>query len=360
MAQGGDPQNNRHRRLGASRHRRRDSAACSHLRGAVGMARAAGSEQRQQPVLHHVRAAPAAWTAAIPSSAGWSAACNFVDAIERGEPPVAAEPDPPRPPRLGQCAADDRRADPAPRRRGCVGRRRAGACAAPARASAPPARAAAAAAADRRARAGRAEGAHAGRRAALGQRERVRSLFDFEPARPTGSRWRPASPRDSARLLRGRGGAHLRTMRCGICRACCGAATCLVFNDTRVIPAQLEGRAARRGSARPCTSARARATGAPSSATPRGCAKATGSTSARASPRSATRARRGRLLPADASRARSRSSCCSSAPGGCRCRPISPAGARPTRATATIIRPCSRARKARSPRRPPRSISRRR
>ena len=62
----------------------------------------------------------------------------------------------------------------------------------------------------------------------------------------------------------------------------------LVFNDTKVIPAQLEGRRGearigatlhkREGAARP---------GAPSSATPGVCARATGSTSATASPRSA-------------------------------------------------------------------------
>lgn len=65
-------------------------------------------------------------------------------------------------------------------------------------------------------------------------------LFDFELP-PERIALRPASPRDSARLLAVRGGAisdHVvaelpRLLRAG---------DMLVFNDTRVIPAQLEGR----------------------------------------------------------------------------------------------------------------------
>ena len=71
-------------------------------------------------------------------------------------------------------------------------------------------------------------------------RNKVRvDLFDFELP-PERIALRPASPRDAARLLALRGGAlsdHIvsdlpRLLRAG---------DCLVFNDTRVIPAQLEG-----------------------------------------------------------------------------------------------------------------------
>ena len=71
-------------------------------------------------------------------------------------------------------------------------------------------------------------------------------LFDFELP-PENIALRPASPRDSARLLLvpGVGGFadHVVTDLPGLLRA----GDCLVFNDTRVIPAQLEGR---RGEAR--------------------------------------------------------------------------------------------------------------
>ena len=64
-------------------------------------------------------------------------------------------------------------------------------------------------------------------------------LFDFElPAERIALR--PASPRDSARMLVLEGDAmrdaHVRDLP-GLLRA----GDCLVFNDTRVIPAQLEG-----------------------------------------------------------------------------------------------------------------------
>jgi S-adenosylmethionine:tRNA ribosyltransferase-isomerase len=71
-------------------------------------------------------------------------------------------------------------------------------------------------------------------------------LFDFALP-PERIALRPASPRDSARLLLvdGRGGMADRGVMDlpGLLRA----GDCLVFNDTRVIPAQLEGR---RGEAR--------------------------------------------------------------------------------------------------------------
>lgn len=71
-------------------------------------------------------------------------------------------------------------------------------------------------------------------------------LFDFDLP-PEHIALRPAEPRDSARmlLLDDRGGMadrHVHDLP-----ACLRAGDCLVFNDTRVIPAQLEGR---RGEAR--------------------------------------------------------------------------------------------------------------
>ena len=70
-------------------------------------------------------------------------------------------------------------------------------------------------------------------------------LFDFDLP-PDRIALRPASPRDSARLLLARGDRladHIVTDLPGLLRA----GDTLVFNDTRVIPAQLEGR---RGEAR--------------------------------------------------------------------------------------------------------------
>lgn len=64
-------------------------------------------------------------------------------------------------------------------------------------------------------------------------------LFDFDLP-PDRIALRPASPRDSARLLRVAGGAladHVVSDLPGLLRA----GDVLVFNDTRVIPAQLEG-----------------------------------------------------------------------------------------------------------------------
>lgn len=70
-------------------------------------------------------------------------------------------------------------------------------------------------------------------------------LFDFDLP-PDRIALRPASPRDSARMLRV-DGAAIRD--CGVTDlpAMLRTGDCLVFNDTRVIPAQLEGR---RGGAR--------------------------------------------------------------------------------------------------------------
>ncbi len=71
-------------------------------------------------------------------------------------------------------------------------------------------------------------------------------LFDFElPAENIALR--PASPRDSARLLLVPGAGGLADHVVTDLPALLRAGDCLVFNDTRVIPAQLEGR---RGDAR--------------------------------------------------------------------------------------------------------------
>ncbi len=65
-------------------------------------------------------------------------------------------------------------------------------------------------------------------------------LFDFELP-PERIALRPASPRDSARLLV-LDGAETRDLRVSDLPCQLRAGDCLVFNDTRVIPAQLEGR----------------------------------------------------------------------------------------------------------------------
>jgi S-adenosylmethionine:tRNA ribosyltransferase-isomerase len=70
-------------------------------------------------------------------------------------------------------------------------------------------------------------------------------LFDFELP-PERIALRPAAPRDSARLLL-LDGAETRDMHVGDLPQLLRAGDCLVFNDTRVIPAQLEGK---RGDAR--------------------------------------------------------------------------------------------------------------
>jgi len=70
-------------------------------------------------------------------------------------------------------------------------------------------------------------------------------LFDFDLP-PESIALRPADPRDSARMLVVRG-AEMADQRMGDLPGALRAGDCLVFNDTRVIPAQLEGR---RGEAR--------------------------------------------------------------------------------------------------------------
>ena len=66
-------------------------------------------------------------------------------------------------------------------------------------------------------------------------------LFDFDLPQERIA-LRPARPRDSARLLLVEGGGHLRPSGARPAGICCGRGDVLVFNDTKVIPAQLEGR----------------------------------------------------------------------------------------------------------------------
>lgn len=66
-------------------------------------------------------------------------------------------------------------------------------------------------------------------------------LFDFDLP-PERIALRPASPRDSARLLLIEGGGRTEDLTVTDLPQLLRAGDCLVFNDTRVIPAQLEGR----------------------------------------------------------------------------------------------------------------------
>ena len=66
-------------------------------------------------------------------------------------------------------------------------------------------------------------------------------LFDFDLPEERIA-LRPAEPRDAARLLVVRPGDGARgPHRSATCRRCSTRATLLVFNDTKVIPAQLAG-----------------------------------------------------------------------------------------------------------------------
>ena len=71
-------------------------------------------------------------------------------------------------------------------------------------------------------------------------------LFDFDLP-PDNIALRPASPRDSARLLAAAGPSGIEDRTVRDLPSLLRAGDMLVFNDTRVIPAQLEGR---RGEAR--------------------------------------------------------------------------------------------------------------
>ena len=129
----------------------------------------------------------------------------------------------------------------------------------------------------------------------------------------------------------------------------------LVFNDTKVIPARLEGRRGEPGSGRRCSSATAcggggrRASLALREGRPIAFGAGRLGDRAEAQPRAADaarlRRRRAGRDPARGSR------------WGCRCRPTSPARAADEAERGTTTRPCSRERTARWPRRPRRCIS---
>ena len=191
-----------------------------------------------------------------------------------------------------------------------------------------------------------------------GRRIEVRmnvDLFDFDLP-PERIALAPRSPARCGADAGGRWRCRSRDRLVGDLPSELRAGDLLVFNDTRVIPAQLEGK---RGDA---------AIGAT-------LHKREGPRRWRAFVRNARRLRDGDTIDFGAASARprriaartaasrsispatSRSNCCSNAAGGCRCRRISPRSARPMRATPTIIRRCSPTSPARSPRRPPRCIS---
>jgi S-adenosylmethionine:tRNA ribosyltransferase-isomerase len=67
------------------------------------------------------------------------------------------------------------------------------------------------------------------------------SLFDFDLPEELIA-LRPASPRDSARLLVVDADGALNMRMCAICRSFCAPAMCVVVNDTKVIAARLRGR----------------------------------------------------------------------------------------------------------------------
>ena len=209
-----------------------------------------------------------------------------------------------------------------------------------------------------------------------GRDSRMRTdLFDFDLP-PDRIALRPASPRDAARLLVVRPGAVrgiARTASCATCRTCCVAGDQLVVNDTKVIPAQLQGRrigrgtrrrdrgdadqAARRRALAGAGQARAQARARRRRPVRRG-GQGVLSRRARRHRRSEGRGRRGdlrlRLSRTDA-RCRDRRARRGAAAALHRRAP-----ARPTSATVPTTRPCSPARRARWRRPPPACISRRR
>ena len=107
MAQGGDPQNN-----GTGGSTLPDLPAeingLLHVRGAVAMARA--QDMNSANSQFYIMFVPRMQMDRQYTVFGRVVSgMNFVDTIERGEPPARAEPDHPRLARHRQCAADDRR-----------------------------------------------------------------------------------------------------------------------------------------------------------------------------------------------------------------------------------------------------------
>ena len=146
-------------------------------------------------------------------------------------------------------------------------------------------------------------------------------LFDFELP-PERIALRPARPRDSARLLLVEG-RDISDRQVLDLPELLQPGDVLVFNDTKVIPAQLEGQARRGEHRRDAAQARraARLAGLPAQRQARAGRDAIefGAGVARVGGREGRRTARRCSI----STAMSRSSCCSSAPGGCRCRPTS-------------------------------------
>ena len=183
-------------------------------------------------------------------------------------------------------------------------------------------------------------------------------LFDFELP-PERIALRPASPRDCARLLRGRRRRDSTIASCAICPALLRARRRAGVQRHAGDPGPAR-RPARRGADRrdPAQARGAARAGAPSSATPSGCATATGSISAPASPRRRRARTRTAVDPARLRRRRAGRTAARTRRPDAAAALYRRQARRPTRATPTIIRRCSRARRARSPRRPRRCISR--
>ena len=197
-------------------------------------------------------------------------------------------------------------------------------------------------------------------------------LFDFElPAERIALR--PASPRDSARMLVVQPGARLARPQVSDLPQWLEPGDQLVVNDTKVISAQLKGRRIGRETEpkieatliKRLDGSRWQALVKPAKKLSRG--------------RRGSLRQRGQGVPARPSRRRGRGTRATTARSRCRfrftgrhsirpspisaarrCRPISPPSARRTSATPPTTRPCSRPTKARSRRRPPGCISRRR
>ena len=183
-------------------------------------------------------------------------------------------------------------------------------------------------------------------------------LFDFELP-PERIALRPARPRDAARMLvlDGRR-ARSPTAWCATCPACCARGDVLVFNDTRVIPAQLEGR---RGEARIGATLHKRDRPAPLAGLHpqrQAAARRRHDRFRRRRHRDGRAAPRRRQLHARLCRRRAGRSAARTRRDDAAAALYRRQAADRRGATAATIRRCSRARTARSPRPPPRCTSR--
>ena len=183
--------------------------------------------------------------------------------------------------------------------------------------------------------------------------------FRFRSARRAASRCRPASPRDAARLLVVRR-RRVRTSPCPRSAGLSRAGDAMVVNDTKVhagAAARTAGAARRPGGRR--TADRSAASATPRSADLLHGAGAAGAQAAggrsrqarlRSRPTSSRRGEAGEIAISLCDATAPRSTPPSRPKARCRCRPISRASARPTRATAPITRRCSPIAPARWPR----------